>query len=275
MTARLPAELVSLLRLANAGLGPYRDQAVLVGGLAPFVYQHHAAFDREMPLPVLGTKDADMTVPLPLPILAGKTLHSSLVDGGLVADVGRGTDGKDSITRFFLPGRTRNDAPYLEFLVRDAGRKTAMAGLPQADLLAHTGHFQELLLAPTPAWSVEVPSIGAVRVPHPLGYIAQKTRMHEKRRAKWAKDQGDVLLVIWGFHALWPDIRHVWTDLQRRSPQGAWLASVLTTWKRLYARPDSEGPLAVADIYRQRTAVQVPAVALHRVMQDFLEVMSG
>jgi len=270
---QLPAELRELLRLANSALGPYRDQAVLVGGLAPFVYQYHPAFDREMPLPVLGTKDADMTVPLPLPVLSGRTLHSSLVDGGLIAEVGRGMDGNDSITRFFLPGRRGSGAPYLEFLVRESGRRSELAGRPQSDLLAHTGHFQELLLAPTPAWTIEVPEIGAVRVPHPLGYIAQKTRMHDKRGAKWAKDQGDVLVVIWGFHSLWPEIRAVWNDLRQHSPQAAWLTAVQTTWTRLYARADSEGPLAVADIYRQRAAVQVPATALQRVMQDFLAAL--
>jgi hypothetical protein len=48
-------------------------------GLTLTVYLHHAAFDRAIPLPPLGTKDADMTVPLPLPVIAGITLHRLLI----------------------------------------------------------------------------------------------------------------------------------------------------------------------------------------------------
>jgi hypothetical protein len=60
-------------------MGAYQGQAILIGGLAPFVYLHHAAFDRAIPLPPLGTKDADMTVPLPVPVIADITLHRRLI----------------------------------------------------------------------------------------------------------------------------------------------------------------------------------------------------
>jgi hypothetical protein len=273
--SRFPPALISLLRQAIGAMGAYQEQAVLVGGLAPFVYQHHAAFDQVMPLPPLGTKDADMAVPLPLPVIAGTTLHRRLVEGGLVSDVGRGTDGGDSITRFFLPGKRASDAPYLEFLVRDPGRRRELEGRPQADLLAHTGDYQELLLEPTPTWAVPIPEIGIIRVPHPVGYIAQKTRMYDKVGARWAKDQGDVLLVIWAFRALWPEMAQVWQHLQRRSPQGAWLDRVVKIWTRLYARPDGEGALGVAEIYQQRARVTVSPAAIHRVMQDFLAVIAN
>jgi hypothetical protein len=256
-------------------MGAYQEHAVLVGGLAPFVYQHHAAFDRAMPLPPLGTKDADMAVPLPLPVIAGTTLHRRLVEGGLVSGVGRGTDGGASITRFFLPGKRGSDAPYLEFLVRNPGRRREMEGRPQSDLLAHTGDFQELLLDPTPTWAVPIPEIGTVRVPHPVGYIAQKTRMYDKVGARWAKDQGDVLLVVWAFHARWPEMALVWQDLRRRNRQGAWLDRVQKIWTRLYARPDGEGALAVTDIHRQRARVTVPPAAIHQVMMDFLAVIAA
>ena len=272
--SQFPPALITLLQQAIGAMGAYQEYAVLVGGLAPFVYQHHASFDRAMPLPPLGTKDADMAVPLPLPVIAGTTLHRRLVNGGLVADVGRGTDGEDSITRFFLPGERPRDAPYLEFLVRDPGRRGELEGRPQADLLAHTGDYQELLLDPTPIWAVPTPEIGIIRVPHPVGYIAQKTRMYDKVGARWAKDQGDVLLVIWAFRNIWPEMAQVWQDLQRRSPQGAWLDRVVKIWTRLYARPDSEGAMGVADIYRQRARVAVPPAAIHQVMQDFLAVIT-
>ncbi len=272
---RFPLALIALLRQAVAAMGSYQEQAVLIGGLAPFVYQHHAAFDRAMPLPPLGTKDADMAVPLPLPVLEGATLHRRLVDGGLVSDVGRGTDGESSITRFFLPGERGRDAPYLEFLVRDPGRRRDLEGRPQVDLLAHTGDYQELLLAPTPIWAVTIPELGVIRVPHPVGYITQKTRMYDKVGARWAKDQGDVLLVIWAFRSLWPEMAEVWRDLQRYSPQGAWLERVLKIWMRLYARTDGEGAVGVANIYRQRTSVSVPPTAIHQVMQDFLGTIKG
>lgn len=39
--ARFPQALIALLRQAVAAMGAYQGQAVLVGGLAPFVYQHH------------------------------------------------------------------------------------------------------------------------------------------------------------------------------------------------------------------------------------------
>ena len=131
------------------------------------------------------------------------------------------------------------------------------------------------LLEPTPTWAVPIPEIGIIRVPHPVGYIAQKTRMYDKVGARWAKDQGDVLLVIWAFRALWPEMAQLWQDLQRRSPQGAWLDRVVKIWTRLYARPDGEGALGVAEIYQQRARVTVPPAAIHRVMQDFLAVIAS
>jgi hypothetical protein len=231
--SRFPPALISLLQQAVAAMGDYRDRAVLVGGLAPFIYQHHAAFDRSLPLPPLGTKDAGMAVPLPLPVIAGITLHRRLVEGGSESEVGRGTDGGGSITRFFLPGERRGDAPCLEFLVRDPGRRRELAGRPQPDPLAHTGDFLEFLLEPTPIWAVPIPGIGTVRVPHPVGYIARKTRMYDNVGARWAKDPGDVLLVIWAFHASWPEMALVCQDLQRRRPQGSWLDRIRTIWARL------------------------------------------
>ena len=66
-----PQPLIALLRQAVTAMGDYNQQSVLVGGLAPFVYQYHASVDRTVPLPPLGTKDADMAVPLPLPVIAG------------------------------------------------------------------------------------------------------------------------------------------------------------------------------------------------------------
>jgi hypothetical protein len=268
-----PPALIELLRQAVSAMGPYQKQLVLIGGLAPFVYQYHAAADSGIPLPPFGTKDADMAVPLPLPIIAGDTLHRCLLNGGLVSDVGRGTDGKDSITRFFLSGERGRNAPYLEFLVRDPGRHREQEGKPQPDLLAHTGDFMELLLAPTPAWEVQVPQIGTVHVPHPIGYIAQKTRMYDMVGPRWAKDQGDVVQVIWTFHPIWTQMAAVWHDLMLRKPQSSWLDRVMKIWLRLYAQPDGEGPVAVAEIYRTRATMNVSPAAIHHVMQDFIKVL--
>lgn len=274
-TPGFPPALIELLRQAVTAMGDYNEQSVLVGGLAPFVYQHHASVDRAIPLPPLGTKDADMAVPLPLPVIAGNTLHHQLVHGGLVAEVGRGTDGGESITRFFLPGERGKDAPYLEFLVRSPGRKQELEGKPQPDLRAHTGDFLELLLAPTPSWAIDVPDVGTVRVPHPTGYIAQKTRMYDLGGARWAKDQGDVVQVVWSCRNLWSEMAGVWRDLQRLKPQSAWLERVLKIWNRLYAKPDGDGPVAVAEIYRTRATVTVPPAAIHQVMQDFLKTLQA
>lgn len=268
MTTPFPPDLIQLLQRACLALGPYRGQAVLVGGLVPFVYRHHPAFDHTSPVPPLGTKDADMAVPLPLVVRDGVTLCRRLEAGGLVAEVGRDIDGQDSVTRFFLPERRSAKDPYLEFLVRDPGRWREMEGRPQTDLRAHTVDFLDLLVDQT--WTITVPGIGDIDVPHPTGYVAQKTRIADRRGPKWAKDQGDVVLVIWAFHSLWDDMASVWRGFVQRHPHGVWLKGVLAQWRRFYASPRAEGALAVAEIYRQTATINIPASAIHKVMSDFM-----
>ena len=269
MTTPLTTPVASLLRSACVGLHHYRDQVLLIGGLVPFIYQYIPTYRPSSLLPI-ATMDVDIAVPLPLEKHSTGSVTEHLTAQGLISDLGRGCDGEIALQRFYPPGPRRDDSPYLEFLVRDQRRGATPR--PQPDLVAQPGDFLELLTDLSPV-AVEVPEIGRLCVPHPLGYIAQKTRMRSKRKSKWSKDQADVVQVVWAFQSEWQEWAQAWRQLGLSSPQGVWLRTVHQEWTTLYRSPHSDGPRAVAEFYNQRTLVTVDAENIFIIMRDFLRMI--
>ena len=204
-----------LLRRTLAALGPYRTDVVFIGGFAKTFYCHLSGF-RDHGLVSQATLDIDLAVPEPLLLRENSTLHHRLEDQGLRRYVGLGLDNRPAYHRYHLleDGIERPAVVYLEFIVPLRGPDRLTPGKPQADLLAHALRFIDLL-QDRPVTIVD-PEFGSLRLPHPLAYVIQKTRIWRDRQPdKAQRDQADAFYVIFGFQADWSAWRVEWLRLKR------------------------------------------------------------
>jgi hypothetical protein len=266
----------ALLRRAWPLLRAYQDRIVLAGGLAKLAYTHHPLF-RQPAFAMPPTGDVDLALPFPLDELDGLGVLDHLAAGGLHVDHGNGDE--QAITRVFTePDAVGGNAPYIEFLTPPAGRDKRREGQPQPALRAHIITSARLLL--TDPDRIDVPGIGPVPVPHPLAYSIQKTYIRIDRHSrrpleKRRKDQADMLFVLNGFRERWDEMAERWRRIRTTSTElAAWSTKTFALWQQLYARPDSEGPVEVADAYRSMRATVDP-VAVHAIMTAFLRRLAA
>jgi len=254
-----------LLHRTMAALGPYRSDVILIGGFAKTFYRHLPGF-RDQGLVSQATLDVDLALPEPLLLRENSTLHHRLEEQGLRRYVGLGLDNRPAYHRYHLmeDGIERPAIVHLEFIVPLRGPDRLTPGQPQADLLAHALRFIDLL-QDRPVTIIE-PEFGSIRLPHPLAYAIQKTRIWRDRQPdKAQRDQADSFYVILGFQADWTAWRDEWLRLsEHRHEWAQWLAVTQQRWRDLYRTVDSPGCRIVALI----TGMDPRAV--HRIMADFL-----
>lgn len=279
MTSSSPPDLDDLLRRALIALEPYRDEVVIIGGIAKKWYRHLPGFD-EIGLAPLDTNDVDVAMPEPLQIQGGMTLDRRFQDAGLARHESQTYRGQRAPCRYYLatapdPARTRD--PYVECLVPELGRERETPGHPQNDQLAATPvRFLDLLMAT--AIAVDHPIHGSVRVPHPLAFAIVKTRMRRTRhrgpvqrhhvglfRGKQARDQADLYYVLMCLRSQWGAWAPLWMTWQARSPTWkSWMRDAERFWAEAYATPASQASQEVMAIYPA-----VPADVVARTMAAF------
>jgi hypothetical protein len=116
--------------------------------------------------------------------------------------------------------------------------------------------------------TVNHPELGRLRVPHPLAYVVQKTRIRKKRHEqhKQARDQADAFYVLLGFREAWPAWRMAWDDWSKNPEWSSWLADTAVLWKELYAAPTSPGVREVSQVPEYSTYSAADVV---RIMAEF------
>jgi hypothetical protein len=263
---RITAE--DLLRRVLSGLGAYREGVVLVGGFARDLYRHVDGFaDLAMHPP--GTNDIDFAVPDPLQVCGDSRLHDVLLRSGLRNLPQFGLNHQVSASVYY-PVELADPKPldpHVEFITPLHGPDRDGNARPQRDdLFAFALRFVDLLLDEPIA--VSDPVLGRVRIPHPLAFIIQKTRIRPKRQKdrKAAKDQADAFFVVVSLKSRWIDWRMRWDRIAHHEEQGSWLRDTQRLWEDLYHDPTGRGALEVAQAYPGFD----PAVAC-RVMAEFRE----
>jgi hypothetical protein len=245
-----------LLQRTMSALGPYRDEAILIGGMAKTFYRQVPGF-RDQGIVPQATLDVDLAVPEPLLLREAVSLHARLEAHGL----------RPAAHRYHLAedGVERPAAVHLEFVVPLHGPERDTPGHPQADLLASALRFIDLLQA-LPV-TITDPDLGSLRLAHPLTYAIQKTRIGSARRhGKAERDLADAFYVLTGFHAEWASWRMVWEQLcADRHTWAQWLATTNARWWELYGTDLTPRCRTVAQI------VGMDPRRVQRVMMDFLE----
>jgi hypothetical protein len=267
----------ALFRQLLPRLGDYREHMVVSGGIARDLYRYHPGFT-DLHLSGATTKDVDFAVPDPLHHVGTSSLHAVLLKAGLRRhtvdewqhDPVLGTVPKPVACRYFpaaLASPFVTD-PHIEFItpVRTAQQGNAR---PQGDdLIAFSLNYVSLLLD-RPV-TVEVPELGAIRLPHPLAYIVQKTLIRPERQGagKQAKDQADAFQVLVSLNKAWPSWRDRASAWREHPTYGPWLSDALARWQDLYAHAASPGALEVAAAYRSYAPTTVV-----RVFRDFIAAL--
>jgi hypothetical protein len=233
----LKAKVQSLLRLVATAIEPYRGEVVLFGGIAKHWYQVCEGFVDSGLVPN-ATLDIDLALPEPMFLRGEVSLHQRLIDQQLTMWEIPGLDNRTAVCRYYLPGTTKPkaDDPYLECLVPLRGRERTTPGIPQGPpLVASPVRFLDLLVHD--AMALSMPDIGTFRVPHPLAYIFQKTRIRlDRRPTKQVNDQADIFYVMLSLQSRWQTWRSQWESWQAHSTEWtAWLKTTDRLWKDLYA----------------------------------------
>jgi len=247
----LKAKVRVLLNLVATAIEPYRNEIVLIGGIAKYWYQVCDGYSDTGLIPT-ATLDIDLALPEPLYLQGGDTLHQRLIDQRLVMIEIPGLDNRTATCRYYLPGivRPTADDPYLECLVPMRGPDRTAPGIPQGPpLVASPVRFLDLLVHD--AISLNMPDVGTCRVPHPLAYIIQKTRIRSYRKpAKRVNDQADIFYVMLSLRSQWESWADKWVEWREHSTEwAAWLTSTERLWIDLYADEQSHGTTAVHSVY--------------------------
>ena len=238
---------------ALAALGPYREDVVVVGGVAVAIYSEHPDFRGVADLGALATNDIDLLVPHPLAVRAGRSLDATIRSAPCALEMGEGgTNGY----------RLTDPAAHGAVIELLAGADGMGLGQPQGDLLTHRP--DEAVLVRASPWSIDT-QLGRIAVPHPVGYAAQKLLMRERRPLhKRGKDLVDALVVLGGFSAWWS---RWWPAADHSPADPAWhdaCGRARDTLRYLF-RPGGSGPTQVAMAYEDagRTAATsaLPVIA--------------
>jgi hypothetical protein len=240
-----------LLHRVMRGLGSYRDGVVLVGGFARDLYRYQEGF-ADLALRPPATNDVDFAVDNPFQIFGDRHLHDILLQAGLQHRALTGLDHQPMGCVYYAAelADPRPTDPHVEFVTPLRGPDRDGKSQPQHDdLFAFALRFIDLLL--DDPVSVTDPKLGRVRIPHPLAYVIQKTRIRPKRREerKAAKDQADAFFVIVSLQAKWDEWRPRWDRIAQHQEQGSWLRETQRLWTDLYKGPTSLGAREVAYAY--------------------------
>ncbi len=270
--ADLQHKLDELLDRSWRALDSYRNDIVLVGGLATQYFPRHPAF---IPPPMIARVTVDVDVALANPTQPhGRTsIPLALKDGHLVEYITVDAAGRPVEACFQLEEdgtRGRADV-HLEFLVPLQGRVAVSPGHPQTGLIAHALRYVDLLLYKPIV--INDHRLGRMLLPHPISYIVQKTCIRANRQAKGksATDQADIVFTIWGFREWWNELAGRWHELAEANHEwAAWLRRTREHLGRLYETADGIGSLEVQDVFASQQGIAVTAEEISRVMGAFL-----
>ena len=238
-------------------LGPYREHLVIAGGMARDLYRYAPGY-RDLGLTGAQTLDLDIALDDPLQVCGESHLHELLINAGLRHVTSDALRERPPFGLILTPvaGRyypaairtpQRTD-PHVEFITQLRNTDSTANAHPQRDpLIAYTlDHVDLLLAAPL---RIDVPGLGTVRIPHPLGYVLQKTLIRPERqrnRQNFAKDSADAFAVTVSMRAAWETWRPTFQQWLEHHHYQGWMAQARSLWSRLYDRPNDPGAIEVS-----------------------------
>jgi hypothetical protein len=289
MTRSLSAELRDVfydLGRCIEALGPYRKNAVLIGGLAALLYRWSFPTPEE-DRPALMTFDIDWAVPERLGVVEGAGLHQRMEQGGFISLL-RG-EGKDPVTSYqhSRHGKERRAPIYAEFIAPRTGSKTDRDGINRAiievqpQLHAQTDPYlglllvENLVLDASTVPGMQLPRGCCIRLPHPICFIVQKLLIRRQRPPhKRANDAAHIYDVALLTREAWPRTAEVIARVKNGGQfPAAWFDRASETLRRVFVDTEAPGPDEIANIYRSimsRTAAPT-AEAISRVLTQFSE----
>jgi len=230
----------------------------------------------------LTTLDLDWTVPKKLPLHGRKTVDELLQDAQFVS-VLRGDESRVFCYQDRRYGHRELAPIHIEFLSPRLGSPSGRRGEDRTSIQVQKGlwaqglpYLELLLHEPLEVDAQRVPQLGVsehclVRVPNPAAYIAQKTLARPKRtREKRDKDLAYIFDAATALHKSWAEIAGQVGRVAGRFPK-KWCRTIRSTLGTLFASPTADGPIAVAQQYRDAMGPNAPGEeAIFRVMTRFL-----
>ncbi|MCU0662672.1 MAG: nucleotidyltransferase domain-containing protein [Myxococcota bacterium] len=289
MTVRLPLEMEDALRdlgACLAGLGPYRDMAVLAGGMVPVIYRHMESVRAVERVP-LTTFDLDIALPAKLSGRCQPHL-AELLDKAAFETRLRGSDEPPVVIyQHARHGHAGIGPIYIEFLAPltepEMDRFGAQKRLVEvqrhfhAQAIRYLGLLLESSLvvssARVPALNIPKPGV-EFRVPHPAMYVLQKMLCREARpTVKRDKDLAYVFDAVTLFSSRWTEIGQVARDVAAsNSTYTIWIENAKRTLTALFASSTADGPVSVRRVYTGAGSSTVPSEdGVFRVISRFLD----
>ena len=280
------------LRYVLRAVAPYREDLVLVGGFAVWLYRFHpraAAIDL---VPLL-TFDVDFAAPERLRVAAGRNLSDLVAAAGLDARlVGEHVP---PVMKFIprnvgKPVEAGAEEQYcVEFPTPLVGSATNRRGEEvgtreiQPGITAQRLRFLDLLLADP--WQITVAAIPGmvgepegvpfVKVPHPGLLIVQKVLIFEERRrhGDWAKDMASIYEALGIFRREIPRLaQDVRAAMATNNTWNQWLDRFRRMSQELFRAPNAPGVTGACEVLAAAAAggdYPTPAM-VHAGVKEFL-----
>ncbi|MCK6530657.1 nucleotidyltransferase domain-containing protein [Myxococcota bacterium] len=280
------ADALALLGHALGAMGPYRDEVLVVGTFAPYLYRYSALLNIPRH-PALPTTDVDLALPPHLRLHEGPPLRTRLLAAGLVEydvlDFGH----RVAARKYQRAGVDDSKlAPvHLEFLVPLFGKDDGSPARPEPEVVAERLKYLDLLaFEPLSIDAATVGGLGLsgvtpVRIPTPLSYVLHKVLIRPERlRRKDGKAEKDLASVYDAIVASQPLWGRLPGQLERMRGEAQawnrWIDRALPALADLFSDLDAPGPLAVAAVLRALGPESAPSQgSTVLVVQDFLDAV--
>lgn len=280
------------LRYVLRAVAPYREDLVLVGGFAVWLYRFHPRAAAIELIPLL-TFDVDFAAPERLHVAAGRNLSDLIAAAGLDQHL---LGGHVPPVAKFVPRNVgkpveagAGEQYCMEFLTPLVGSATNRRGeevgtkVIQPGITAQRLRFLDLLLADP--WRVPVAAIPGmdgdpegvpyVKVPHPGLMIVQKVLIFEERRRHggWAKDMAYIYEVLGIFRHEIPRLaQEVRAAMATNNTWDQWLERFRRMSQELFGTPNAPGVTGACEVLaRSAAGGDCPTHAMvHAGVQEFL-----
>lgn len=288
----LPTELREVvfdLEACTRALGPYSEDAILIGGLVPLLYRimFDAGSTARRPI---STFDIDLVLPDPLSIRQSVLLHSRMLESDFIATESQTVrSGNPKVRYHHSRHGTSQLAPiHVEFLGPRTGSSTDRKGRDATFKEIQQGLIAELLpyitvlqfrpiVVDTSQLEGWKEASRPLRVPQPACYVVQKALVRDKRPTseKRDKDAAQIYDVALLTREAWPQLAAVVNDLKKATIPPKWLRRAKACLHQMFQGESANGTEGVCRIYRDIVDAkhQPTAEAVFRAMSLFLSAV--
>ncbi len=269
-------------------LGPYRECAVVVGGMVPVIYRHLESTSSVGQAP-LTTFDLDIAVPERLETRDETSLQALIDHSGFQEKLRGSFHPPVSVYQHVRHGEELGPV-YVELLAPLTGSTATRDGVTKTVVEVQEGveaqviRYLDLLLErPLAVDFLRIPSFGVdvegtvFRVPHPAMYVLQKVLCRETRRvAKRDKDLAYIFDVLTLYRYGWGEMGDITRAVAADSDKYTrWITKARLELSSLFRSPTADGPVAVHRVYSGAVGSSAPAEeTVYRIVSRFL-VESG